>query len=488
MRRTRTTTHIRTICLLLATVVAPACSTETTPQGPAEPEPLTSGSLELRIQETGPRPDTDGYAVALTLATQGDLLLRPVPPSGGTVHVPDLPLGVHILRVEGLAAHCFIAGQHPRGFTIRPGATTEVVVEISCPGPGAVLVKTVTRGRDVGAAYTVLIEGESSSERSIGANDSLLIGEQDLPPGTEWFVRLTGIPDNCWQDRPPQRVPGLRGTTIRIEYAVACIPRGSRIAFERGGRHILLTDGSGEVLLSNPNISPNQGPSLSPDRSRVVFSTIGADLGGNDLFLVHADGSGGHWVTLDGLGYFVGSQAWSPDGSRIVFWNQSGSTSDIYIVNADGSRVRLTFGGWNTHPAWSPDGRSIAFCRTEGDIFENWPAIYRMSAVDGSGITKLAEPGCDPAWSPDGSKIAFTHLLSFWPDLAVIGADGSGLTTLHGAPTPGQSSRSPSWSPDGSQIAYAGGQSSNRIWIVGFEGGAFGEPFPFRFGSAPSWR
>src|SRR5688500_3886647 len=469
------TERLLPLSLLLFGLFVQACSTETTPTAPIEPQP-TSGSLEVTIEETGARPDTDGYEVALTLATQGELLLRPVPPSGGTVHVPDLPVGVHILRVQGLAAHCFVAGQHPRGFTIRPGATTELVVGISCPGPGAVLVNTVTRGRDVGAAYTVLIEGESASERSIGANDSLLIAEQDLPPGTEWFVRLTGVPDNCWQDRPPQRVRDLRGATIRVEYAVACIPRSSRIAFASLGGGIYLTSGSEAVALGIFS-GLDGGPSLSPDRSRVVLSTGGADLGGNDLTVANADGSVGNWVTTDGMGSFVGSQAWSPDGSRIVFWKQSGSTSDIYVVNANGSgEVRLTFGGWNTHPAWSPDGRSIAFCRTEGDIFENWPAIHRMNAIDGSGITKVTEPGCDPAWSPDGSKIAFTHQLSFWPDLAVIGADGSGLTTLHGASTAGQSSRSPTWSPDGSQIAYTGGQ--NRIWIVGFDGNAFGESFP----------
>ena len=41
--------------------VAMACSTEATPQGPAEPEPATSGALELTVEVTGTRPDIDGY-------------------------------------------------------------------------------------------------------------------------------------------------------------------------------------------------------------------------------------------------------------------------------------------------------------------------------------------------------------------------------------------------------------------------------------------
>lgn len=480
-----------TISLFLVCVFAHACSTGTSPTDPIEPPQPTSGALELTLEETGPRPDADGYDVAITLTTQAGPLVRPVRQGAGSLLLADLPLGTHVLRIAGLAPHCLITGQHPRAFTIKAGTTTRVTLGIFCPGLGAVLVKTVTRGRDVGATeYGLSIAGESALESSIGTNDSLLIGEEDLPAGTEWLVQLKGVPENCWVDRPSEEVRQLRGATVRVEYAVVCIPRSSRIAFELGGG-IHLTSGSEAVALSTFNGSPDLSPSLSPDRSRVVFSTTGADLGGNDLSIVDTDGSGGNWVTTDGQGSFVGSQAWSPDGSRIVFWKTT--DGEIYVVNADGSgELRLTFGGaWNTSPAWSPDGTSIAFCRTVGDPDENSTDIYRMSAVDGSGLTRVAETGCDPAWSPDGSKIAFTDFDLFAPAsaLAVIHADGSGLTRLHPVnTTPLQRTGSPSWSPDGTLIAYLGGDFSNRIWIVEFVGSAFGEAFPYRFGTAPSWR
>ena len=486
--------RICTTSLLLAWLSVQSCSTETSPTEPNEPLP-TSGSLELTIEETGPRPDTDGYEVSITLATQVGPVLRALSQGGGSFLFADLPLGTHVLRVAGLAPQCSVTGNHPRAFRIEGGATAHVVLGISCPGPGAVLVTTLTRGRDVATAgYTVSIEGESAMESPIGTTDSLLIGEEDLPAGGLWFVELTGVPGNCWVDRPPQALRNLRGATVRVDYSVVCIPRASRIAYEFVAG-IYLTGGADEVNLAGTVAAPFRpvrGPSLSPDRSRVVFSTPGDFFDQlPSLVLVDADGTGTAWFPSDGPLMFVSSQAWSPDGARIVFWKQSGETSDIYVVNADGSgEVRLTFGGWNTHPAWSPDGASIAFCRVLGDPFENGPDVYRMSATDGSGLTRVAESGCDPAWSPDGSKIAFTYgAFSLEPDLAVVGADGSGLTRLHGsAMTPAESSRMPSWSPDGSQIAYVGGRSANRIWIVEFDGGAFGEGFPFRFGSAPSWR
>jgi hypothetical protein len=478
--------------LLLACLVAPSCSTQTTPTEPNEPLP-TSGSLELTIEETGPRPDTDGYEVSITLATQVGPVVRTLPQGGGSLLFSDLPLGTHVLRVAGLASHCSVIGNHPRAFKIEGGATAHVALGVFCPGPGAILVSTVTRGRDVPVAeYRVSITGDFAMETPIGTTDSLVIAEEDLPTGAVWFVELTGIPDNCWVDRPPQAVRNLRGATVRLEYAVVCIPRSSRIAYEFVGG-IYLTGGADAVNLSAGAAAPVQGPSLSPDRSRVVFSTPGDFFDTlPSLVLVDADGTRRSSIPSDGPLTIVGPQAWSPDATRIVFWKQSGETSDVYVVNADGSgEVRLTFAGWNTHPAWSPDGASIAFCRTVGDPFENSPDVYRMSASDGSGLTRVADYGCEPAWSPDGSKIAFTygHPFDLVPDVAVVRADGSGFTRLHPLPTnPPLPARSPNWSPDGSLIAYVGGAAGNRIWFVEFDGGSFGEAFPFRFGSAPSWR
>jgi hypothetical protein len=441
----------------------------------------------------------DGYDVSITLPTEAGPLVRSLPQGGGSFLFTDLPLGIHILRVEGVAPHCLVTGHHPRAFTIEAGATVHVALGVSCPGPGAVLVKTVTRGRDVGAGpYTLTIAGDSSAQaRSIGTNDSLLIGEEDLPAATKWLLRLNVVPENCWVDTPPEEVRQLRGATVRVEYAVVCIPRSSLMAYEFANE-IYFARGSDALSVSLAFFPPGRGPSLSPDRSRVVFSTPGDFDDGPGLILADADLGGTRWLTADGFPAFVGSQAWSPDGSRIVFWKtESGSfdLGDIYVMNADGGGlVRLTQDGLNTAPAWSPDGSSIAFCKGRVfDVIDVYFDIYRMSAADGSGATEVVENGCDPAWSPDGSKIAFTDFSFFqpYPDVAVVRADGSSLDRLHpdGVAYEEQASRGPTWSPDGSQIAYSGGWSgNNRIWIVDFDGSAFGQSLAYRFGRAPSWR
>ncbi|MEZ4457857.1 MAG: DPP IV N-terminal domain-containing protein [Gemmatimonadales bacterium] len=49
--------------------------------------------------------------------------------------------------------------------------------------------------------------------------------------------------------------------------------------------------------------------------------------------------------------------AWSPDGTRIAFWN----AGDIWIMNADGTGVRALTEGqrYDLGIDWSPDGRWI---------------------------------------------------------------------------------------------------------------------------------
>src|SRR5215471_20327628 len=160
----------------------------------------------------------------------------------------------------------------------------------------------------------------------------------------------------------------------------------------------------------------------------------------------------------------------SPDGSKLVFTAQpAGSpTRDIYVVGSDGSGlVRLTSGtGNNVYPAFSPDGSKIVFNSNRTGTSQ----VYVMNA-DGSDQTQLT---FDPQpkdqvsdWSPDGSKIAYladTHGISdvvnpSWGDIWVMNADGSDQHPI----TSGASFYGTAWSPDGSRIATLNFTAGTRI-------------------------
>ncbi|MBI4909603.1 MAG: S9 family peptidase [Acidobacteria bacterium] len=107
----------------------------------------------------------------------------------------------------------------------------------------------------------------------------------------------------------------------------------------------------------------------------------------------------------------------SPDGKWVVFtmtepsYEESGQSSDLWIVPADGSAKakKLTSSkGAESGAAWSRDSRRIAFgAKREGD---DAAQIYVMDVVGGGEaqrVTSLSTGVSGPVWSPDGKSIAF---------------------------------------------------------------------------------
>jgi Tol biopolymer transport system component len=80
----------------------------------------------------------------------------------------------------------------------------------------------------------------------------------------------------------------------------------------------------------------------------------------------------------------------SPDGEQIAFMSLRDENWEIYVVNADGSRLtRLTNNkAQDGLPTWSPDGQTIAFVSDRDGVW----AIWAMNR-DGSNQRKLFDVG-----------------------------------------------------------------------------------------------
>lgn len=503
--------NVRSRILSVITLVAitAGCDSRRPVDDPVGPEPEARGTLQVVVAVNGTQPDPDGYALVVTLAGQAEPVSEHVESAGGIVRFPGLPAGSHSLRLDDLAANCTVLGGNPRSVTIVGEETSQISFRVFCPGPGTFLIKTVTQGVDLDPdGYTLVFEASSVREERIGINDSLLIGEDDLPLDRDWNVRLDGVPDHCLMGTgvsdnratvgsSPLRLRLLPGVNVRVTFSVTCIQPASMIAFQGVSDFaddiFLATGGSGTFNLTH-DPALDEGPALSPDRTRIVF-TSNRDYPWDfvfDLYAIGTDGNGLVRLTASGSDG-VGSQAWSPDGSRIAFTSWRDGNAEIYIMNADGSGVvRLTHhDAFDLNPAWSPDGSSIAFCSDRGStdgVFD----IYLMSAIDGAGIVNVASAGCDPVWSPDGSRIAYTTGFgsASFPDLAVIGVDGTDFVQLRpGGMSSGDAFAEPSWSPDGSWIAFTRVSGSrSEVMIVPFGESGFGEVAKLFDGASPSWR
>ena len=202
-------------------------------------------------------------------------------------------------------------------------------------------------------------------------------------------------------------------------------------------------------------------PAWSPDGRTIVFVS-GRD-GNGEVYAMDADGTSPRNLTQDPAQDV--HPAWSPDGRRIAFvssrspssrsrckpgagacWDDLNRQSEIYVMNADGSRKRnLTRRAHDDYPTWSPDGRRIAFLRATGSYRHHGYHVYAVNA-DGSGLRNLGRIAATAyfyghlVWSPDGRTIHVGRYL--------VSTDGSGARKLPYIPIIAV------WSPDGRHIAF----------------------------------
>src|ERR1017187_3483639 len=126
---------------------------------------------------------------------------------------------------------------------------------------------------------------------------------------------------------------------------------------------------------------------------------------------------------------------WSPDGKRIAFTSDRNNSTNLYVVNADGTGVKriVTSPAVCYMPSWqkTPKGERIVF-GMHGERPE-------MASVrpDGSDLLMLGV-GHDPCLSPDGKAIAYTGEVSGGVTVFVMDYEGGNKRQLGpGASKPG---------------------------------------------------
>lgn len=253
-------------------------------------------------------------------------------------------------------------------------------------------------------------------------------------------VRLYAINADGSDPRLLAELPPSRAVRLAID-DVNWSPDGARIVFSYVERlnadvYVVDADGSNLTRLTDSEYYES-GPILSPDGSRIAYLMDPGSSSYFDVMVMNADGSDARNLTDDPQ-HLELPYDWSPDGSKLVIRSDATGDDELYLINIDGSGLTqlTTLGGDVGDAQWSPDGTQIVF-RAGRDERESTWNIYRINA-DGSGLIQLTT-GLDgahcPVWSPDGRWIAFVgggDLLN--KHLYVMNADGSGLTQLSDTP------------------------------------------------------
>jgi probable HAF family extracellular repeat protein len=191
------------------------------------PPPPNVGTLRIAAATTGPDPDPNGYTFAVDGGATQSLAVN------ATATLTNVSVGVHRVRLSGVAGNCAVQGTNPRSATVSSGATVDVSFAITCTGTtGSLEIMTATTGaRPDPDGYTVSVDGGST--QSIAINSTFPLPNVAAGPHS---VALAGLAPNCSvQGENPQQVTVTVGQRGVVRFAVSCpIPPATYRAIDLG--------------------------------------------------------------------------------------------------------------------------------------------------------------------------------------------------------------------------------------------------------------
>jgi hypothetical protein len=148
----------------------------------------------------------------------------------------------------------------------------------------------------------------------------------------------------------------------------------------------------------------DEDPDFSPDGGSVVFASDRSRFGpegARNLVLIDVDSRAMRFLTWGN--WRDRAPRYAADG-RIAFSSDRSGSSDLYLIDEQGSGHRLTeLTGGAFDPAWLPDGRSIVFAGFQNSRFriyrQNLPERGAAIALDAAGAASDAIGTTAVAWT-----------------------------------------------------------------------------------------
>jgi TolB protein len=160
--------------------------------------------------------------------------------------------------------------------------------------------------------------------------------------------------------------------------------------------------------------------------------------------------------------------------SYTKFGTSSEISSDIYLTNLEGTKIKLELGKNPEFGVWSPDMKYLAFQSDRDGNINIYK--YNLQTEEIKQLTKSKkgkEYNMEPSWSPDGKKIVFCSNRERNGELYIM--DSNGTNQIRLTNTPDRNECLPTLSPDGKKIAYSTKLVNDPdkgwdLWIINADG------------------
>jgi Tol biopolymer transport system component len=254
------------------------------------------------------------------------------------------------------------------------------------------------------------------------------------------------------------------GMLLAAAPAVATFPgRNGRIAFHSftdSGSQIFSVRPNGNDLRQLTHITNGDANSAdwSPDGRLIAFDIENEET--SNVAIMNADGSNLR-VLPHPDGFREVDPSFTPDGRRliVVVIDLATDTDTTWSMNLRGTDRHLVLPRSAEDPNLSPDGRSLAFLGFEGD---QPGALMTMRVRDGQ-VRQLTpfsfDVGSKLDWAPDGRRLGFIHNANFAipggsANIATIRSDGADLRFVTHFAGGEVNAFFGSYSPDGRWIVF----------------------------------
>lgn len=228
---------------------------------------------------------------------------------------------------------------------------------------------------------------------------------------------------------------------------------------------------SSTFILPTPSPTPTPVPFASGITQSIAFARgLGTT---SEIFVINPDGSGEFNFTNNPSN--DREPAWLPDGTQLSYaTDRTGDgLTHIALEDTNGADIQIRdrhVGASDGSPAWAPDGSKLALVSTYSSNGLTNILVLSADGTFGYGGINNFGVNLSPTWSPDGAKLAYTFAFLGQPAEILVTSPNALYFSVN-LTNSAADDITPSWSPDGSKIAFSTNRDGNyEIYVMNADG------------------